>query len=412
MKLPAHPQGGVQIGISDMLAWRACPTRMEFGMRRHDEGGEAPESWSPANAYGSACHHAIELVDRGASDDEAVQSAFAAFKQWLDPADIGMLYNDLETYRRRDPQGVRTLVSEEDWSFKLFEHPRLGPVWFRFKLDRLYQRLDAPNRLIGVDYKTSKWIKTPEEVDKDLQMWSYNVGIHEVVADLYPELVDVQLEQVYDQLRAGQEPTRKSAAQREEMKRWMIAVVQAMLEDEALAPTYNEFCPWCPLKMDCPVVRNELTDYALARIAVLAPREPKPKSDGTPSKVLGPPKLDRGRFQEYVEELPKVKRARQVLEKYEETVRETLKELPQAELAEFRSTEAPKGYRVDRRTRNRFEREGLRLAHEELGEDFYSVATLSAAALERHFGKGSDRIEEITRHQVSGGGFAVVVPIK
>ena len=51
MQLPAHPDGGVQIGISDMLAWRACPQRFVFGMRRHDEGGESPESWSPANAW-------------------------------------------------------------------------------------------------------------------------------------------------------------------------------------------------------------------------------------------------------------------------------------------------------------------------------------------------------------------------
>jgi hypothetical protein len=285
-------------------------------------------------------------------------------------------------------------------------------VWFRFRLDRLYQRDDAPNRLIAVDYKSSKWIKTRAEVDKDLQMWAYNVGIHEVVADLYPELEDVQLEQIYDQLRAGQEPTRKSAGQRQEMKKWMIAVVTAMLEDEELAPTYNQFCPWCPLKMDCPVVRDELTDYASARIALLAPRNPKLKTDGTESKVLLPPALDPARFNEYVAELPKVKRARQVLKAYEETVREALKLLPQAELAEYVSTEAPNGYRVTQRDRSKFNAEGLRIAHEEMGDDFYEVASLSAEALKRFYGDEKDRIEEITCHQVKGAAFEVVEPVK
>lgn len=411
MRLPAHPDGGVQIGISDMLAWRACPTRMEFGMRRHDTGGEAPESWSPANAYGSACHHAIQLIDEGRSDDEAIQDAFARFKQWLDPGDIGMLYKDMETYRARDPKGVTTLVSEEDWSFPLFEHATLGTVWFRFRLDRLYQRNDAPNRLIAVDYKTSKWIKTREEVDKDLQMWAYNVGIHEVVADLYPELQDVQLEQLYDQLRAGQEPTRKSAGQREEMKRWMIAVVQAMIEDEDLAPTYNQFCPWCPLMMDCTVVRDELTDYATARIAALAPRRPKQLKAGGDSKVLGPPELDPDRFGEYVAELPKVKRAGQVLEKFDKTVREALKELPQAQLATFVSEDVPKGYRVSQRERSKFNSEGMREAHAEMGDDFYEVVELSAAALERFYGDDKGRVTQITRHQIKGAAFEVVEPV-
>lgn len=412
MQLPPHPSGGVQIGISDMLAWRACATRMEFGMRRHDEGGEAPESWSPANAYGSACHYAIELVDKGMSDEEAVQAAFAQFRQWLDPGDIGMLHHDLQTYRSRDPKGVRTLVSEEDWSFPLFTHPVVGVVWFRFKLDRLYQRLDTPNRLIHLDYKTSKWIKSRKEVDADLQLWSYNVGIHEVVADLYPELEDVHLDQIYDQLRAGQEPTRKNAAQRAEMKRWMIAVVSAMIEDDELAPTYNQFCPWCPLKMDCPVVRDELTDYALARIAALAPRKPKIKKDGGESKVLGPPELDPARLGEYVTELPKIKRARQTLEKFEEILRETLKEVPVAELAGYTSSEAPQGYKVTRRDRKKFTPEGLRLAHETMGDEFYDVVGLSAEALERHYGGDKEAVGEIERHRIQGQGYDIVEPVK
>lgn len=412
MWFPPHPEGGIQIGISDMLAWRACPTRMEFGMRRHDEGGEAPESWSPANAYGSAVHHCIQLVEEGKTDEEAVQAAFALFKQWLDPSDIGMLYNDLQTYHSRNPAGVTTLVSEEDWSFPLFTHPKYGLVWFRFRLDRLYQRNDAPNRLIAVDYKSSKWIKTRAEVDKDLQMWSYNVGIYEVVADLYPELIDVQLEQIYDQLRAGQEPTRKSAGQREEMKKWMILVVTAMLDDDDLAPTYNEFCPWCPLKMDCPVVRNDLTEYATARIAALAPRHPKLKKDGTESKVLGRPELDPERYREYVEELPKVKRSRQVLEAFEEEVRGSLKLMPQAVLANYTSTEAPVGYTVNQRNRSKFNAEGLRIAHGDMGDDFYEVASLSAEALKRFYGDDKDRIEEILRHQITGAAFEVVEPVK
>lgn len=412
MQLPAHPDGGVQIGISDMLQWRLCPQRFEFGMRRHDEGGEAAESWSPANAYGSAVHHAVHLVNEGYSDEEAVAAAFALFRQWLGPTEVTMLHHDLQTYRQRDPQGVRTLVSEEDWSFPLFEHPTCGTVWFRFRLDRLYQRLDNPNRLIHLDYKTSKWIKTRDEVDKDLQLWAYNVAIYKVIAELYPELEGVTLEQIYDQLRYGQEPTRKSAGQRAEMETWMVAVVKAMIEDTELEPTYNQFCPWCDLKMDCPVVRDGLTDYATARIAALAPREPKIKKNGEPSKVLGPPQLDPTRFGEYVRELPKVKRSTQVLKTFDENVREALKLMPSDVLGEYTSDDAPRGYTVNQRSQKRFTREGLKEAHAEMGDDFYDAVSLTTASLDRFYGDDKDSIERVTQHQIEAAAYEVVEPLK
>lgn len=412
MQLPKRPDGGVEIGISDILQWRLCPQRFEFGMRRHDEGGEAPESWSPANAYGSAVHLAVHLLDEGATEEEAVQAAVAKFRQWLGPVEVALLYHDLETYRSRDPQGVLTLVSEEDWSFPLFTHPVQGVVWFRFRLDRLYQRKDAPNRLIHLDYKTSKWIKTEKEVDEDLQLWGYNVGIHEVIADLYPELENVQLEQIYDQLKAGQVPTRKSDGQRRTMKAWMIAVIKAMIDDTELEPTYNEFCPWCDLKMDCKVVRDELTDFATAKIAALAPRNPKLKKDGTESKVLGRPELDPTRFGEYVALLPKVKRAGQVLKAFDEEVRKAIKDIPTEELASYVSSEAPQGYTPTQRTRKKFTAEGLRLAHEEMEDDFYAAASLSAEALNRLYGDEKDKVAVVLQHQVEGEGYVVVEPLK
>lgn len=408
MKFPNN-----EIGISDILQWRDCPARMEWGMRRHVQGAP-PESWSPENAYGSAVHDAIEALEQGATEDEAVQVAFDRYAKWLAPEDLTLLLDDLKKYVERDELGVRTIVAEQDHRFLLFEHNGV-PIYFRFRLDRLYQRLDDEAQFIGVDYKTSKWAKSQKEVDEDLQMWAYNLGIYEFLADVYPEIEDPRLVQVYDQLRYGQLSTHKSAQQREQMRYWLIRAVTAILEDDDMLPSFNNWCPWCPLKMDCPVVQHELTDFALARIATLAPREPIAKKDGSPGKRLGPPKLDPDRFGEYVELLPDVKRAKQVLEAFEETVKDTMRELPEGDLSRLQSPEAPSGYRKGYRGRRVFPASALEAVHGQVGAEAWHLFSLSQAALERFYGKddeGKARIAEIMSFAEPGSGYTVIEPIK
>lgn len=403
MKLPAHPRGGVQIGISDVLQWRACAMRMQFGMRRH-ESGEPPESWSPANAYGSAVHLCLELLDDDASPEEAAQAALAAFKQWIEPSDLTRLHEDMEKYLARDMIGVRTLLNEDEISVPLFEHPTVGPVWFRARIDRLYQSLDDPALLFHIDYKSSKWPKGHEEVAKDEQLWAYNWSIVEWFLDLYPEIEpeDVRLLQTYDQLRYGQIPTQKGPAQRQEIKRWLIAAVTAIIEDEDALPTFNEFCPWCPLKMDCPVVAHELTDWALTKIAALMPREERRNKDGSLSKRQGKVLLDHERIGEYVESLHDVTRARQVLEGFENEVKAVLKEMPDSELSRL-------GKRKSERSRRAFTTEAKRRVVEAVGlTPALMMFDLSLASVERFYGDSHDDAARILALAETQAGYTVV----
>lgn len=374
MKLPNN-----EIGISDILQWRDCPRRFVFGMRRH-EAGEAPESWSPQNAYGSAVHTAYEVMEQTQDEGRAVQAAFALFARWLEPEDLSLLHADLRTYIERDLLGVRTVKSEDEARVPLFEHGG-ETIYFRFRLDRLYARQDDDTAFIHIDYKSSKWPKSDEEVDQDLQLWAYNFGIYE----LYPEIES--LVQVYDQLRAGQISTSKSDAQRDQIREWLIEAATALIEDETLPAKFNQWCPWCPIKMDCPVI-PELSEYAQARIAKLAPREPKLKTDGSPGKTLLPPKLDPERFDEYVAELEKVEVAVKTLEAFSEEVRSAVKGMPVTEIER---------YGFERRTPSarKFGPDRLREVHNDLGPEFYHVASLTKAAVERFYGGDKERIDEI-----------------
>lgn len=382
MKLPAHPKGGVQIGVSDILQWRDCAQRMEFGMRRHEQG-DPPESWSPENAYGSAIHLCIAMLDDGATPDEAVQAAFAQFKQWLEPSDLSRLHEDIEKYLAREILGVRTLLNEGEISFRLFEHPVVGQVWFRARIDRLMQSLDDPRMLIHVDYKSSKWAKSEEEVAEDVQIWSYNLAIFEWFTDVYPEVDDPSLQQWYDQLRYGQIPTQKAPAQREEIRRFLITAATAVIDDEDMEPTFNEWCPWCPLKMDCPVVQFQLTDWALTRIAALMPREEKFNKDGSVSKRPGKVVLDDSRLKEYIDLQHDVKRAAKVLTSFDETLTKTLKAMPDSELHHI-------GKQKTERQRRAFTPEAKRQVIAEVGlPTFILLADLSIANIERFYGSKS-----------------------
>lgn len=388
MQLTPHPAGGVMIGISDVLQWRDCGTRAEFSMRRHTEG-DPPESWSPQNAYGTAIHDCLEALDDGATPDQAAGAAMARFKQWLEPGDLSLLHEDMRKYMERQMTGVKTLLNEGEISVKLFVHPVVGQVYFRARIDRLYVDRTNPAQLIHLDFKSSRWAKSHEEVAKDLQLWCYNFAIDRWYTDLYPEVEGVHIQQVFDQLRYGEVPTQKGPAQRAEIERWLIAIITAIIDEEAPSPSFNEWCPWCPLLTDCPVVQFELTDWAQTKIAALMPREEKLNKDGSVSKRPGKVVLDRERIREYVELLPQVKRAAATLDAFNENVTDTLKQMPMSDLHQL-------GKKTIERSRRVFTPESKRRIVDEIGlPSFIMLADVSLAAVERFYEGDDDTTNRI-----------------
>jgi hypothetical protein len=389
MQLPQRVGGrGVEIGPSDVLAWRECPARAKFARRRLT-GDESPESWSPQTAYGDAVHYLIMRLDEGDEPEQAIQRTFERRRQWLEPSDLTRLAQDADRYLAHEMVGVRTLLNEGEISIALFEHPVQGPVWLRGRIDRLYQSFDDPGLLIGVDWKSSKWPRSHQEVAADLQLWTYNLLIYEWFTGLYPEVENVRLLQVYNQLRYGEIATQKSAAQRDEIRRWLIAAITGMIEDHEEAPTWNQWCPWCPLAIGCPVVSDELTDWALTRIAALMPREQRTNKDGSISKRPGPVVLDGERIGEYVELLPRAQRAAAVLERFCEELRDTLKAMPDSQLASL-------GKRKSDRSRSSFGAEAKRQVVELVGlPAALMLFDLSLASVERFFGAGSPEAKQI-----------------
>lgn len=359
----------VEVGISDLLADRDCPRRAAYGARRHTERGMqnqaamTPEAGSPAASYGSCLHDAIEHSENGWSDIEAIEVAWSKWGHDLGPEDVTQLHEDIAVYHTRDFKNVRTVLSEGEIRVFLCVLPDGRRCFFRGRIDRLYERLDRPGSFILVDYKTSKWQKSQEEVDQDPQQWSYNWGAHE----FFPEIEE--LDQCYDQFRHGQVFTRKTDAQREEIREWLILQAHEYFKDKPLmadglpAPRFNMWCAYCSHLMDCPIV-PKLSDWALGRIKILGGELPA-EIDAAVTPI-----------DTYVDQFDSVQSAIRALTAFEEGVKTLAKQLPEQERDRLR-------FRLSERKNTVYDQESLEAMHNRLGPQFFELVKASKGRLEK-----------------------------
>lgn len=377
MKLP-----GNEIGITDILAYRDCPQRFAWGMRRHTplperfqifpgEKADPPGHTSQANAYGSAIHDALAHVEKTAcSDDEAIDRVWKHWQHWLEPEDVQRMRDDLSTYRKRSVLGYRVIAVEQEMRVPLFVYGG-EQIFFRFKIDQLLQHMQNPDLYLMRDYKSGRLPKTTQEIHRDVQQWAYNWAVHE----RFPEVQT--LVQLYDQLRYGVTPTQKTPLQRATIKDWLIRQVTAIIEDDRLAPTLNDWCAHCELMMDCRVTHLAPT-YWKRRVAALAPEEKVGR------KIIVQLTDEPGDYQEYIDILPKASAARKVLKRFEDTVRDDLKLMPEARRLGF-------GFQVKERKGKTWTPEAKKSAARLMGEAFWHVVTFTISGLEEFYGKrGSD----------------------
>jgi hypothetical protein len=377
MKLPEN-----SIGATDLLAHRDCPRRFSYGMKRHTGLGlqsddETPEAGSYATDYGSCVHEVLRHVEDGYSDEDAIQKAWNEWGHRLEPSDVELLRDDIKTYRTRDFPHTRVLSNEDEFRVPLFTHPEHGQIFFRFKLDRLYERVDAPGTFVHVDYKSSRWARSEREVHADLQLWMYNWAIHEY----WPECRS--LLQAYDQLRYGQIPTRKSDKQRAQIRDWIVKATTAVIDDTEfrgdglLKPRKNQWCAWCPVMESCSIV-PDLTDFALVELDALAPA----RREGRKTIV----DVDENRIRDYVERFGDVRIAMQVLERFNDSVRRVLRDMPAEDRLEL-------GYDLKGRRKTTFSAQALRELHERLGDEFYDLAGVTQTRLKSYLEDDPELLE-------------------
>ena len=93
--------------------------------------------------------------------------------------------------------------------------------------------------------------------------------------------------------------------------------------------------------------------------------------------------LDRSRIGEYTADLDKVKTARAVLKRFDQSVCGVLREMPAVARAEA-------GYKLRPRGATRFAPRAAEALHERLGNRFYDVVSLTKSGLESQLGQDPD----------------------
>lgn len=394
MKLPSD-----SIGISDILDYRECPQRFAFKMRRHTplperfqffpgEKAEPPEAMDENNAYGSCVHDAIAIVEKEAvSDDEAIRRVWPDYQHFLDPTDLELLKHDLELYHQRSHTGYRLIANEMDMKVPLFVY-KGTQIYFRFKVDALYQHIQNPGIWLLRDYKSTKWPKSEAEWRKDLQQWAYQWG----VIEMYPEIVT--LLQEVDQLKAGVVPLpMKPPDELKKIKAWLIQQVTAILDDETLKPYQNDWCAYCPIIMDCRVTHLS-TDYWKRRLAATAPE----KKVGR--KILVELTEGSEDFSLYTDMVVPMSKTHKMMERFMSTVKEAVKKMPSEERKRYADISTKKA--------TKWNASALKRIHERVGAEFYHLVGLTKTAVEEMYEKDDPRRTDIEQEAEVVDGSTVV----
>lgn len=402
---------GWSVGISDILGWRECPARFALGMRRHielpphlqlepGERDEPPESTNWTNAYGSAIHMAIHLVDvDGLSHQRAIETVVARYGPWLEPAHIELLAEDLKVFEKRRPLGVTLVAAEQDVKVPLFVADNGQQIYFRFKLDVLHKLISNPSIFLHRDYKSTAWPKSQKEIHDDPQLWSYNFGIHE----RYPECK--RLLQTWDGLRFGEIRTSKNDAQRAQIRTWLIEQVKAIMADDVYKPKINDWCRYCPMVVTCRETKRA-TSYWRGRLAVTAPMSKEGRAVRVALAEDGD-EIDRI----IRDELPKMQQVRKHIELVESTLKDIIKQMPLEDRERL-------GWALQPKTRKTLAPEGLKVVHALLGDVFYELVSLPTKSIDEYFGKpkkGQPLSEELTsvrQYLLSADQDPSVVPAK
>jgi hypothetical protein len=368
-----------EIGVSDLLAYRECPSRFAWQMRRHNElppdvalepgeRDDPPENIDWRNAYGLAVHDAIGHVERGLSHEDAAELTMRRYGVYLDVEDVVTLADDLDVYERRRPLGVTLVGAELELRAPLFIAQDGRQIFFRGRIDVLQRLIDNPSVFVMRDYKSSRWQKSESEIHADPQLWAYNWLVHEY----YPECS--QLIQIHDQLRFGETRTTKNAEQRRQIKAWLVAMAKLVLSDEVLKPKLNRFCAYCPIAPVCREPRRAVS-YTRGLLATMAPLT----SEGRRIKV------EFARDGDTVErliadELPMMMDVRKHIERVEAELKDAIRRMPAEDRERL-------GWQLKERHTRAISPEGLRELHARMGDTFYLLASLPITRLEELYGR-------------------------
>jgi len=160
-------------------------------------------------------------------------------------------------------------------------------------LDKVIE-LDEDSLLIS-DYKTSKFVYTPDEMRSDIQLSMYDIA----GSIKFPQYKRIVLS--LDYLRKNPLYTYRTYKERKNFGKYMLAIYNEMLtlKEKQAIPTINDFCNWCDFKESCQAYKEASNIYSK-----IDRKNPEKCTDG-----------------ELVKEYAQVKNRKRILDDYERTLK-------------------------------------------------------------------------------------------
>jgi len=119
-----------------------------------------------------------------------------------------------------------------------------------YRIEGFIDRLAlAPDGAFEIhDYKTSRTLPTQQDKDQDRQLAIYELAVR----DSWPDAKEVRL--IWHFVRFGKSiQSTRSLSQREELKKEISALIEAIKHDHEFLPRKSPLCDWCEYRDLCPL---------------------------------------------------------------------------------------------------------------------------------------------------------------
>lgn len=213
----------------------------KLGIAVHESLAKAGDIWKKKGKFTASDIRRIKDEYRKVAAREGIQS-MSIYDDGLE-----MVLNRVDNFN------IGTIMTIED-RFKVTTPDGVPIIGAMDKVLELNEET-----LVVVDYKTSKYFLTPNELKSDIQL-----SIYDLVASIkFPTYKRIILS--LDYLRGEPVYTYRTIKERKTFTKYLLAVYNEMtkLEEKDAKPMINDMCNWCDFKDTCDAYKNSVVGKSI-----------------------------------------------------------------------------------------------------------------------------------------------------
>ncbi|OHA08790.1 MAG: hypothetical protein A3B37_00350 [Candidatus Sungbacteria bacterium RIFCSPLOWO2_01_FULL_59_16] len=252
----------MRTSYSALETYKLCPQKYKF-----QEIDRVPAKKSKAALFGTHLHSTLKFMFSRDPLFPTLDEVLNYFReQWPPPEKMEVTPEEKSLYFAAGEEMLKKFYANNaPWNFNvvdlesrfevLIEDPRRREAHvLAGRIDRIDKTEDGYE---VIDYKTSRRMPSQTDVDRDLQMSLYSLGLQRRWPHVKPGEITLSL---YF-LKHGEKLSTKRSAEAtagtvEDVLRTVTEIQQKLATGERFEPTPGPQCGWCPYKPICPVWKH------------------------------------------------------------------------------------------------------------------------------------------------------------